>query len=528
MQSQAPQQDEQVGRNSLGVVWVPDWPIIAAIAEGDLPGHLPSAVTHGSHIQAVSAQARRLGVGVGMSIRSAQSLVPELEVTEENPFQRIRAFEPVMNAIDEVVADAVVLRPGLVMFKAKGPVQFYGDEFALGEKLLGATAQAGVEASMGIAEGFLPAILAARQSRFIHPSRTEDFLFPHPVETLLHAVTTSQKRQEYREVIGMWKKLGLTCLGDVANLDRGMVAARFGYTGAEAHKLSQGLGWVEPAEPSESPHLRVGIDIDPPAQRLDTIAFVAKELAHQLHNVVTAKGLGSQLLRVIAETEVGEEHNRSWRLEGMVDAKEVVNKVRWQLSGWLDGRSEEKPNGGIIRIDLVAENLYPAGEHQTKLWGVETSGGKQAHQAVQKVQSFLGPQGVIAAVEQGGRTPMERIRYVTWGDEPQNEQREHSPWVGQFPKPLPTTVFMPARKVEITGEDLLVRMTQKGGLTTIPQYLHYEGKRYVIDAWAGPWPIYGRWWQGEVPRAYLQVVTGTAAWLIAGGEHGWVIEGGYD
>ncbi|HLS02525.1 MAG TPA: DNA polymerase Y family protein, partial [Beutenbergiaceae bacterium] len=330
--------DADVVDGSIGVLWVPDWPIVAAIAEGELPGHLPSVLCHNSRVQAVSAQARRLGIRVGMSKRTAQSLAPDLVAGQDNPVQRVRAFEPVMNAVEQVVANAVILRPGLVMFGAKGAVNFHGGQNQLGERLLGAAAHAGVEAHVGVAVGILPAILAARHSAFIPPQRTRAFLYPHPVGAILHAATTSGAWREYKEVISSWEKLGLTRVGDVARLDRGVVAARFGRVGVEAHRLAQGLGWVDLNDEQAGERVQVGSDIDPPAQRVDTAAFIARNLAQQLHDALIRRGLACHSLRVVALTEAGERHDRSWRLEGVPKVGEVTDRVRWQLSGWLEGR----------------------------------------------------------------------------------------------------------------------------------------------------------------------------------------------
>src|SRR5699024_11377234 len=59
-----------------GVLWVPDWPIVAAIAEGELPAHLPAALCDGRGLTVVSAPARRLGLRPGMTRRTAQSRGP--------------------------------------------------------------------------------------------------------------------------------------------------------------------------------------------------------------------------------------------------------------------------------------------------------------------------------------------------------------------------------------------------------------------------------------------------------------------
>src|SRR5699024_9131638 len=168
------------------------------------------------------------------------------------------------------------------------------------------------------------------------------------------------------------------------------------------------------------------------------------------------------------------------------------------------------------------------GAAQSGLWGKSSRNEEHATRAANRVQSLLGAEGVLTAVPQGGRTPRERIRYVAWGDEQVAERDPAAPWPGQLPTPLPTTVFPEPIRVELLAEGTPVRMTPRGGLTRGPEELNYDRRLYPVDGWAGPWPVYDRWWEGEAPQVYLQVVSPAGAWLVAGGQEGWGIEGVYD
>lgn len=511
-----------------GVLWVPDWPIVAAIAEGELPAHLPAALCDGRGLTVVSAPARRLGLRPGMTRRTAQSLVPELVLGPANPTQEVRAFEPVLQAAGEVVADIVLLRPGLAMVGVGGAARYHGGEEEVAAALVGAGAGAGVEAQVGVAAGFLTAILAARRSLIVPTSETAEFLFPHPVQELLHAATTTAARKEYSDLVSVWQRLGLARLGDVAQLEAADVAARFGRVGRYAHRLARGLNIQLSAGARSDADLAAGVDLDPPAQRLDIAAFAARDAARQLHRLLVGRGLACENLRVFARAENGAELSRSWRLDGLLSVEELTDRVRWQLGGWLEGRSGKPPSAPLVRIDLIAEGNYPAGAAQSGLWGKSSRNEEHATRAANRVQSLLGAEGVLTAVPQGGRTPRERIRYVAWGDEQVAERDPAAPWPGQLPTPLPTTVFPEPIRVELLAEGTPVRMTPRGGLTRGPEELNYDRRLYPVDGWAGPWPVYDRWWEGEAPQVYLQVVSPAGAWLVAGGQEGWGIEGVYD
>ena len=68
-----------VATTRRAVLWVPDWPVVAAAAEAGLDPSVPAAVLHGRGMVAVSASARTAGVRRGQRKRQAQRACPELD-----------------------------------------------------------------------------------------------------------------------------------------------------------------------------------------------------------------------------------------------------------------------------------------------------------------------------------------------------------------------------------------------------------------------------------------------------------------
>jgi protein ImuB len=137
---------------------------------------------------------------------------------------------------------------------------------------------------------------------------------------------------------------------------------------------------------------------------------------------------------------------------------------------------------------------------------------------------MLGPDAVATAVDGGGRTPLERIRWVPWG-EPREATAPGSgqqvrPWPGAVPGPAPARVFdppVPAELVDGTGAPVAV--SGRGEPSAVPALLRcavLPGGGGPLVAWSGPWAHDLRWWDARRRRALWQVVVdgGTACLVV--------------
>lgn len=522
----------------LGAVWVPDWPVAAAVAEGLGAAHLPVAVHDGRGITAASAQARAEGVRRGMRRRSAQAVCPELVLVPADPGRDARAFEPIVQAVETVVAAVEVARPGVVLLPVRGPARYIGAEDALADLLVGRVAEeTGAECQVGIADGALAAILAARDGVLVPVGGAAAFLGPRDVRDLEVVATTREVRTEVQALTDLLRRLGLRTLGAFAALEHRDVLARFGATGERAHLLARGLDVRPPSTRRPEQDVQVTVDLDPPAMRIDAAAFAARGLAEHLAERMLRRGVVCARLRVAARAETGQELVRTWRIDGALTAAELTDRVRWQLEGWISGRSGTSPSAPLVRLELTAEEVSPANVAQDGLWGRARRGEVQASRAALRIQGLLGPSGVLVPVAQGGRDPRARIRLVVWGDEAMPERRLDAPWPGQIPPPLPATVPAEPTAVQVLDADgRLLAVGERGDLTGRPvRVLGVPGTGVGEDAarvaaWAGPWPVRERWWSGEPQRrVYLQILLedGPGA-LVATDDEGWWLEGIYD
>src|SRR5699024_813582 len=153
----------------------------------------------------------------------------------------------------EVVPHLTPMRPGLVLTGARGPTRYLGSEEQVAQRLVGAAVEAGAEAQVGIADGLLAAVLAARADMVVAPGTSAAFLAGRDVRELIHVTSTRQSRAEMTEFTGVLRRLGLHTLGALAELPGRQVHARFGALGEQAQRLARGLDAHPPQAPRPEP-----------------------------------------------------------------------------------------------------------------------------------------------------------------------------------------------------------------------------------------------------------------------------------
>ncbi|MGW0179050.1 DNA polymerase Y family protein [Nocardia sp. NPDC003345] len=510
------------------VVWCPDWPAVAAAAGAGLPADRPVAVLHANRVVTCSATARDSGVRRGMRKREAQGRCPELFVAPPDEDRDARLFEPVAAAIDEVASGVEVLRPGLLALAARGVIRYLGSAEAAARRLSAATAAAGVEARIGIADELPTAIIAARHGAIVPPGGDARFLAPLPIGEL--AAEPGPAERERAALLDLLHRLGLRRIGDFAALTAAQVASRFGKDAILAHRHARGLPERPPAPRRLPPDLEVRLPCDPPIDRVDAAAFAGRLLATRLTAALAAATAACTRLEIRAETETGEQLARVWRCAEPLTADGVADRVRWQLDGWLT-RPTGRPTAPVVLLHLVPVEVVPAAALQLGLWGDTGTGDERALRALVRVQGLLGGDAVQVGVLSGGRGPAERVTMVTFGDEPAPEADPDPPWPGRIPEPAPAVIMLNRPPVTLEAADgTPVRVTARGLFSAPPARLRWGRSSWRLTAWAGPWPLDELWWSpGTAPAARAQVeLPGPHSLLLLVRDDRWCVEGLYE
>jgi protein ImuB len=377
----------------------------------------------------------------------------------------------------------------------------------------------------------------------VPPGESPAFLAPIPVTVL-----ADEGGPAGAALVDVLERLGVRTLGALAALPLAEVVGRFGAEGLRAHRLAGGEDGRPPVTAPLPADWTLSVELDPPAERVEAAAFVARGLADDLHRRLAETGSACTRLVVGAETEHGETHERVWRTEGTFSALAIADRMRWQLEGWVGGvDNAHRPSGGLTRLWLAPEEIVPAGGRQLAL---STGGpgavdpieaGDRASRALARVQGLLGMDAVRVPEWRGGRGPGERVGLVPVAAadviEPRPAARPDwvaEPWPGTVPAPAPATIHAPPLPVEVVDDaGRPVAVGGRGEVSAAPAAVAAgdRSSRRPVAAWAGPWPCDERWWDPETHRrrARLQVTMadGTAHLLVL--EAGrWSVEATYD
>ncbi|KQO09600.1 hypothetical protein ASF06_04855 [Agreia sp. Leaf244] len=520
------------------VVWVPDWPIVAArqnlqATDLDLTDELPLALIDRGTVFACSSLARAAGVRRGLAVREAQLRCPELLVAPYDAQADARAFEHVVTLIEELVPGVRILRPGLCAIRARGPARFYG-----GEQQAAATIRQALSESVasvligsvrvGIADspfGAEQAALRTEESapvRIIDPGTTQGFLAPLPISTL------ETSPLDDAALVPVLRRLGLHTLGDFAALDRTAVGVRFAEAGLRAHARASATDRLSGAEHAPEADLGADVAFEPALDRVDQIAFGVRAAAESMIERLAHAGLVCTALLITVTSESGDRSERSWSHPHHFSAPDVVDRVRWQLQG--SGGAAAGPSAPVERIEIAPSRVDASTNHEAGLWG--TSLDERVHHALARLSSLLGHGAVSTPSLGGGRFLAERRVLVPWGDESPKTQRA-LPWPGSIPPPAPATVFSAPRRAEVRGAlGEPVDVDARGTTNTAPVWMAFDqAPPLTISAWAGPWPVHQRWWDSDTRRsaARFQMIDSTGmAWLLILEDHTWAAEARYD
>ncbi|APT84103.1 Y-family DNA polymerase [Corynebacterium aquilae] len=513
-------------------LWYPDWPAHAARLEaaaqaekhGAAPrvGHFsPVAIVHNNRVLVANAAARRQGVRRDMRGRHALSVCPELVLFDHDEQRDARLFDPIVQGLDEVAASVEIVRPGLAVVAWDPLVKFYGGEKRAMMRLTDAASVPGVDTCVGVAPEIPTAMLAARYQHIIAPDEdSREFLAPIP----LGLVCAEQALQCDPEVVDALIAVGVRTLGDVAELPAKAVATRFGAAGMHIVRIACARDGRKVAPALPEPERVVRVEPPEPFSRVDEAAFCARTVGDRLARALRSRGLVCQRLSIAVEffdpnSGVRQWLTRSWHTRAAVDERMIAERVRWQLDAWLSGGGR----GLVTAVEVDPVECVVADDGV--LWDEGSAKAEAARDVAIRLQAQLGVDKVLQPVATGGRSPLERIDLIPYGDQP--DSLTVGGWSGVLPGPHPARrgggPSHPAARIAVLdAQGNPVRVERDVVLSAPPVAVAWGQSRCEVTGWAGPWPVEEAWWEpercdgaaavpAEVPAGASRVVVHDAA-----------------
>jgi protein ImuB len=439
-------------------------------------------------VVAFNHYAREAGVRLGMRRPEAEVLCPGGTTLEQDYGAELLAFEPVASAVEGLVPRVEVSDPGLLFVRIDGAIRYYGGEQTLIDELTRAIRdEAGAGGRIGVAGGPFAArwaaALAEGETYIVDDDRK--FLASLDVDVL-----------GKEELVSTFRWLGIGTLGELASLPRPAMLSRFGRAGLHAHRLASGED-RHPQSRDIPVDLSATEEYEEPLVLLEQVGFAARALSHRLMEAMVDNGTAPHRVEVSARAADGTLRTRVWRSADPFTEEALAERVWWQLRAWNESAGIP---GGIVQVTLTPADLSSEGRQLTLLEDV--SAQIEAERAVARVQALLGPDAVLEGRPQGGRDPIEQVRWHRWGDDPPAVERDPSaPWPGSTPGPSPALVPPAPQLLEVEWD------------SGMPARVRLRSRWEPVLNWAGPWRKLGRWWQGEPPVDRYQIVTSAGAFL---------------
>ncbi|MDO5061030.1 MAG: hypothetical protein Q4D73_05295 [Actinomycetaceae bacterium] len=521
------------------LVLIPEWETCSLVLE--VPPGTPAVIVEKGRVKTATLRAQRNGVEKGMKLNYAQYLCPELLVMPADENRTQRAFNFVMEALEEVTPFAQVIRPGLALLPAPKEIKNLSNQAKpladfLNQIVDSIALSTQAEAYVAAGETCLEAWVKLNNYLPEQPHYPTVESFPLLGLTELFPKSAPEIAKMLQELT----YLGVETIAEVQTLGWDTLQTRFGLA---AHQLKQLVANGNIATTTSKAELELSIEMEFPVLLQDPLLVVGQILdqAQQLIQKMQAKQVSAQAINIQAQLQIPREITdeidrtyletqliqieRSWALFNLPNATDITTRIEWQLQAWLQqyqNQTARQLNSanyqtyyesefytqifGIKQLKVTATGLIPIGETIQKLWGNKTASDLRAVRAAEKIQQKLGDGKTHQISITPGWDPLSRVKTRAWGEKirktpweewtPHRKWRNHpnyqttQTWQGSFNLPAPSTVFQPSLAVQLS--DALaqpVEVTETGLLTAVPTHLHLSAKtRAYLQNQRFHWP----------------------------------------
>ena len=332
-----------------------------------------------------SPDARALGIRRGMSLGSAHRLAPEAAfldpdlsadaATLERALDRLSTFSPGVAGETDANHPAI----GRIELQLDGLERLWGPEPVLVrrvvealEPLLPGPPRAGIAgtrfaaliaAGDAAADAGAGAADAGAALRSVPPGTEAAFLAPFPAALL----------SGDSDVRARLARLGLRRIGQVAEIPRSALVARFGSEGALLHARARGEE-TDPFRPRRAPErLAFSLPIEPPVEDLEPLRFILHRLVGVLADQLAGRGMAA------ADAHLRLTLDPTFTRRAMVPGGPPIVEYRQRLpEPTAEGAAIERllfarlertpPSAPVDRMELELAGVVPAAGQQLSLF----------------------------------------------------------------------------------------------------------------------------------------------------------------
>jgi protein ImuB len=336
----------------------------------------------------VSLAAEAFGVHPGMRLGEALARCPRLTLVPPDPAGVADSWERLLVRLESIGAAVEPDRAGLVCFDARGLLRLHAGV----DGVLSETRRAlGLPARFGVAPSRFSAVAAATNARVRRPKivtggreEARRYLSQLPVSLL-------RSRPALADLPSVLERLGVSTLGELASLQAGAVADRFGAGGLVAHELAcGGDSGLSPRPASE--FLRESLDLPEASSGTQ----LERALGMLIDRLLARRERRGRTLRAVVLSAVLVEHGGTWR-EQVVFRESLADPTRMRLA--LASRLELMP-APAESLRLSVERFGPpASDQRYLLEDPSAARAARLREAIRQTRAAAGPDAALRVLE---------------------------------------------------------------------------------------------------------------------------------
>ena len=352
----------------------------------------------------VSQAAEAFGIHAGMRMGEALARCTRLTLVPPDPMGVAEAWEQALARLESLGAAVESLRPGEACFDASGLQRLHSGQVVrmLAEGYLAAQGSECLRkvlsgARVGQGPTRFCAMVAAHGARVRRPQRVAG-----AADLASRPVVLLRRRSETAALVEALERLGITTLGELAELTRAVVADRFGRPGLLAHDLARGRD--TPLRPRLAGELlRESLEL-PESGSGEQLGRALGLLIDRL--LARRERRGRTLRAVVLSARLVE--GGTWR-ERVVFREALADPQRMRMV--LGGRLAMLPAPAETLLLTVERFGPPHPEAHALFDDGEVRRDERLREAVRQARAIAGPDAALRVLEidPGSRVPERRV-----------------------------------------------------------------------------------------------------------------------